>query len=70
MTEIIVSFHCCDHSGIVAFVCYHGHEIGELFQSKGHLLIVTHVGDSHNRLNSFILSGLVFPRVNEVEVNL
>jgi hypothetical protein len=49
-TEIVVSFHCCDRSGIVAFVLYHGRKINKPFQSNGHLLIVTHVGGSHNRL--------------------
>jgi hypothetical protein len=64
---------------IVVFVRYHGHEINELFQSNGHLLIVTHVGGYHNRLLIYFdFKAMSAPcpnywtmKVNiEVEVNL
>jgi hypothetical protein len=52
-TEIADSFHCCDRSGNVAFVRYHGHEINEPFQSNGHLPIVTNVGDFHKCITMY-----------------
>jgi hypothetical protein len=45
-TEIAVPFHCCDRSGIVAFVGFCGNEVNKPLHSNGHLPNITHVGGS------------------------